>query len=1152
MAEPFVPGATHNRRRNPRNQNDDPHSSSSDPQQQSNRKQPQSLRRRFQDTAGSQLTMSFGDNAAAPTHDHDHDHDHGRDHNGDHEKPTASLDLTEYFSSEELATNSLSASILQDIHDGSYECMICISPVTRKSRVWFCRTCYRVFHIYCVQKWARQLKTNAIEQRTTNNSNTFNSASWRCPGCQAARTEVPSQYTCWCGKVENPDQSPLFPPHSCGQTCGHGYDTCPHVCELPCHPGPHPKCSAMGPQIDCFCGKSTSQRKCVDTEYDGWCCGVICGELMACGVHTCPRSCHEGLCGPCKAPIHSSCYCGKEDKDVLCCEALPAKQSFFIDEDNDEASWIGNWKCEHLCGRELDCGKHKCTRPCHPQDLEPGHCKLDPDVVKTCPCGKHTILKILGHERQSCTDEVPTCGDTCEKLLPCGHRCKSICHDGSCGDCVEQVTVPCRCGFNKIILKCVDLVFGAPVCKRVCHITLNCQRHECGQVCCPGEKPGLERVAKFRRKDGRQSQQSIEAYIEPQHICTAICGNLLKCRNHHCQMTCHRGPCQPCLEASFEELTCHCGRTKTMPPVPCGAVPPVCNYQCARPTVCGHPAVQHNCHGDDEDCPRCPYLVERRCMCGKSLMKNQPCSRQNVSCGVICNKLLACGSHRCRKPCHREGECESPCKQPCGMTKQCGHPDEMPCHAPFQCPETKPCSVLVEVRCPCGNLVAKVTCNATKTNKASKRELKCNDQCALIARNARLAEALQIGADSSASSFGGSTLLTASTPDSHTDLSLKMYGTNKRWCESIEQIIDSFVASKTPKRSLAFPPMRRQQRQFIHTLAEAYELESESQDPEPHRSVVLHRNSRTSLPEMSLAQAFVVYSRKLQQQQATSSTGALPLRKVPKQAYNAFLLGSIQVGLTRVDLERKIERMLTDAAVAEIRFQAQWIDDEDVVLTPLPYAATNTLLPKTQEEIERDLVTVKPLIRRLVLITEHLAASVDLCWITRDNLIAYKESTVKVYSALTSGASTPYSSSIYGSQSKFSTYNTFAPLNLVSGEAAAAAVAAAVAASKRERKKQQPQKDEPVAESWEELGNDDEDDEESSGDATTGEVSNIDSSDSSKQDGESPDESPVTDTASRGIPESISGDATVEKIDCLPKADTRDNDKQEESPVVQI
>jgi transcriptional repressor NF-X1 len=150
----------------------------------------------------------------------------------------------------------------------------------------------------------------------------------------------------------------------------------------------------------------------------------------------------------------------------------------------------------------------------------------------------------------------------------------------------------------------------------------NCGRHHCGTVCCSTD-----------------------------HICTKICGKPLKCGSHNCTVLCHRGPCPTCLEASFEPLICTCGRTELAPPIRCGTKPPQCPHPCIVDPPCGHPKVSHGCHSLEEECPKCPYLVEKVCMCGKKTVKNQPCFRAqagSVSCGMACGALMPCGFHRCK------------------------------------------------------------------------------------------------------------------------------------------------------------------------------------------------------------------------------------------------------------------------------------------------------------------------------------------------------------------------------------------------------------------------------------------------------------------------------------------------------------------------
>lgn len=99
----------------------------------------------------------------------------------------------------------------------------------------------------------------------------------------------------------------------------------------------------------------------------------------------------------------------------------------------------------------------------------------------------------------------------------------------------------------------------------------------------------------------------------------------LKCGNHLCAELCHKGPCSSCLEAIFEEISCSCGRTVLQPPQPCGTRPPECRFDCTRQRSCSHPQIKHQCHEDSETCPKCPFLVDKPCICGKRTLKNQPC-----------------------------------------------------------------------------------------------------------------------------------------------------------------------------------------------------------------------------------------------------------------------------------------------------------------------------------------------------------------------------------------------------------------------------------------------------------------------------------------------------------------------------------------------
>lgn len=87
--------------------------------------------------------------------------------------------------------------LLQVAHNS---CLICLSGVKRTEAVWSCKTCYCLFHLVCIQQWAR----NGIRvQSTVLSEELFNvSKRWSCPKCRIEYDAgfVPSTYQCFCGK----------------------------------------------------------------------------------------------------------------------------------------------------------------------------------------------------------------------------------------------------------------------------------------------------------------------------------------------------------------------------------------------------------------------------------------------------------------------------------------------------------------------------------------------------------------------------------------------------------------------------------------------------------------------------------------------------------------------------------------------------------------------------------------------------------------------------------------------------------------------------------------------------------------------------------------------------------------------------------------
>ncbi|KAI9884051.1 MAG: hypothetical protein M1823_004165 [Watsoniomyces obsoletus] len=879
--------------------------------------------------------------------------------------------------------------IHEDVAHGLYECSICTSELGMRAKIWSCRTCWTVFHLSCVKRWSKNAQSTAEHRR---DDETQQSQSWRCPGCNLPQEVMPASYHCWCEKEVDPRPLPGLPPHSCGQTCGRPRPKCPHPCEMTCHAGPCQPCTRLGPTQLCFCGKDTATKRCTETNYNqGWSCGKVCDDLMPCGEHQCARPCHEGLCGVCEVEVAARCYCGKVEKVVRCHERGQQRTSQQT-MGEDITSWTGSFGCQQICNRAFDCGFHLCQETCHAQDAQPGHCPRSPDKITNCPCGKTPLAKIQDEPRRSCQDEIPNCEEACGKSLACRHPCTDVCHAGECKPCMRTVSIACRCGRTESKSVCHQGSIEAPQCHRVCRATLSCGRHECGEKCCPGERKAVERQALKRKQRPLDAAASTmwDNAMEPEHFCMRLCGRKLKCGNHSCTQLCHKGPCGSCREAIFDELSCHCGRTVLQPPLPCGTQPPACKFNCDRPKSCGHPPVQHNCHGDEESCPKCPFLVAKGCMCGRKSVGNQQCWRSDVSCGEPCGRLLRCGSHRCQKSCHREGECEDVgrgCQQLCGKSKKaCGHPCQERCHAPFVCPEGHACQHKILVTCACQHLKKELRCNASKTNAGNQKEtLVCDDECARLERNRKLALALNID------------------PETHTDShipyskeTLELFRQNVKWAQEQERAFRVFAADELEKR-LRFKPMPGHQRAFLHALAEDFGFDSESLDPEPHRHIVVLKTPRFVMaPMKTLAQCVDIRN--------AVSSGTKSVSAVETQAgsnginssvvdvpFNALILDQPRFALTSEELQPQLNPLL--ASNVKFSIDISFLPSEEVVLHPRLLESNDSKLYITDASIQSFLQTIHEPLRDIIL-SKGFAKGVSYCRVDKSMNVLRRQSTL--------------------------------------------------------------------------------------------------------------------------------------------------------------
>ncbi|KAF9609329.1 hypothetical protein IFM89_015584 [Coptis chinensis] len=756
--------------------------------------------------------------------------------------------------------------LVQEIQEkllkGNLECMICYDMVKRSAPIWSCSSCYSIFHLNCINKWARA--PTSVDLSATQNN-------WRCPGCQSAQLNSAKEirYMCFCRKRYDPPFDLYLTPHSCGEPCGKQLDReimrgqnedfddrCPHLCVLQCHPGPCPPCKAFTPPRLCPCGKKVITTRCFDRK-SLLTCGEICNKVLECGRHFCQKICHTGPCHPCRELINAVCFCKKEYQRVLCGEmALKGEIK-----DND-----GVFSCNSACERNLSCGNHVCGNTCHPGSC--GECELMPSRIKTCYCGKTELQK----ERVSCLDPIPTCSQICGKLLPCGtHFCKEVCHAGDCAPCMVIVSQSCRCGSCSQSVECSRKMIENFVCDKPCGRKKNCGRHRCSERCCP----------LFH------SETQLPGEWDP-HLCSVVCGKKLRCGQHSCQSLCHIGHCPPCLETIFSDLTCSCGKTSIPPPQPCGTPPPSCQHPCLVSQSCGH-ASSHSCHFGD--CPPCSVPVAKECVGGHVFLRNIPCGSRDIRCNQLCGKTRICGMHACARTCHLppcdpSGDFGSSPKSSCGQTcgaprRDCRHTCISLCHPLAPCPDVR-CEFPVTITCSCGRITAKAPCDVGGSSGGNhmdsvfeasviqklpaplqpveeygkkvpigQRKLVCDEECAKMERKRVLADAFDISPPNLDALHLGENLAMS-------DLLADLFRRDPKWVLSVEERFKLLVLGKNKGgntnglRVHVFCPMLKDKRDAVRQIAERWKLVVQGAGWEPKRFLVVHVTTKSKVPSRLL------------------------------------------------------------------------------------------------------------------------------------------------------------------------------------------------------------------------------------------------------------------------------------------------------------
>ena len=264
------------------------------------------------------------------------------------------------------------------------------------------------------------------------------------------------------------------------------------------------------------------------------------------------------------------------------------------------------------------------------------------------------------------------------------------------------------------------------------------------------------------------------------------------------------------------------------------------------------------------------------------------------------------------------------------------------------------------ITCPCQHLKQEVKCNASKSSEGSTtKTLKCDDECARLERNRRLALALNVDP--------------ATHKDDHIPYStqtLTMFAESIKWAQTQEREFRVFATDENEKR-LRFKPMPNHQRAFLHSLAEDFGLDHESLDPEPHRHVFVLKTPRfVSAPNKTLAECLRI--RNQAAALVAASSVVAPSKKAPMvfEPFNAFLLINPRFGLTIEEVRADLHTTLSSAP--SLKFDISFLPSEQVALK----ASSTTHLPSSA--IEAHLKSLKPSLTSQISAT-RLAVDVRLC-----------------------------------------------------------------------------------------------------------------------------------------------------------------------------
>ncbi|KAJ7512060.1 hypothetical protein B0H11DRAFT_1698808 [Mycena galericulata] len=297
-----------------------------------------------------------------------------------------------------------------------------------------------------------------------------------------------------------------------------------------------------------------------------------------------------------------------------------------------------------------------------------------------------------------------------------------------------------------------------------------------GEWRCPGCQARRVAVPTSYRCFCGSTPSPAPARISTPHSCASPCTRARPACSHPCPLLCHPGPCPPCRVTT--DVKCGCPKA-TVLALRCGETDISCGATCGRTLACGTHACARECHTDA--CDPCIVREQARCWCGKEEREvgcgegdAAECTRDGAAepwigrftCDAPCDRLFACGTHRCARPCHptngppaqcpRAPECvrtcpcgrrpiapsNAPdafparadctariptCASPCGSVLPCGHACAARCHE-GACP---PCAERVVRPCRCGASTKSMVC-VVAMGGGSAEEVLCEKPCAAL------------------------------------------------------------------------------------------------------------------------------------------------------------------------------------------------------------------------------------------------------------------------------------------------------------------------------------------------------------------------------------------------------------------------------------